>query len=118
MARLKFKDGGGRGPTRRGQPQAKNPPDRSGGEDDEPGAEVEELGDEEMSGKAKGKGVARVRERKTMMKEETEKGGRRSGMPRLPTCLGKGRWVPIRAELETAIAEWERETKGHEGQRS
>jgi hypothetical protein len=51
MARSKFKDGGGGGPTRRGRPQAKDPPDR-GGDYDEPGAEVEDCGDEEMSGKA------------------------------------------------------------------
>jgi hypothetical protein len=53
VARLKFKDGGGGGTTRRGRAQAKDPLDRGGGEDDEPGAEVEDLGYEEMRGKPK-----------------------------------------------------------------
>jgi hypothetical protein len=110
MARLKFKNGGGRGPTRRGQPQAKNPPDRSGGEDDEPRAEVEDFGDEDMSGKAKGKAVAKVRERKTKTKKETEKEKRAAQRyAKITDLLVEGKKG---TELETAIAKWERETKG------
>jgi hypothetical protein len=95
MARLKFKDSSGGCPTQRGRMQAKDPPDRGGGEYDEPGAEVENFGDEEMSGRVKGKAVVKVRERKRRRKRRLRrKSGRRSGTRRLPTCLWKVRRVP------------------------
>jgi hypothetical protein len=70
---------------------------------------VEDFGDEEMSGKAKGKAMAKVRERKTEKETEKEKRAaqRYAKITNLLVGGKKG------AELETVIAEWERETKGH-----
>lgn len=111
MARLKFKDGGG-GPTRRGHTRVKVPPDRGGGEDDEPGAVLDDLDAEEMSGKAKGKAVTRGRERKTKTKKQIEKEKTASQRHvKIKDFLVEGK-TP--AELEAAIAEWDRETKGRD----
>jgi hypothetical protein len=107
MARLKFKDGGG-GPSRRGRMQAKDPPDR--GASGDAGGEVEDIDDEEPPRKPKGKAVAKVRERKMKTKKETEKEKKAAQRyAKITDLLVEGKKG---AELEAAVAEWEREAKG------
>jgi hypothetical protein len=62
-----------------------------------------------MSGKAKGKVVAKVRERKTKMKKTEKEKRAAQRYAKITDLLVEGKKGD---ELETAIAEWERETKG------